>query len=281
MIKDPTILRDSNNPRELVDTARHFAASPALSDQQVLAKYLDSTTFLDKLDPPEAYQVFQPHQLRAARIVRTLMDNNTPAGRQTLVGLTTSKGFLSYDLLVVFLIQALAVDRPASDLTLTYWQKYLHPDSVYADNVVDAILENRSRPALDLFEHAMNDPSQDSEHKYVWLRDSMLRRRNDPEVLACCERMILLGTVDPDWHETILEAVFDYDPSWYLTDPEPRPPLRILAPEPSKSILEKLALYAIHKMKLSNTELKLKIRMAMKEIGKTIDDEEGDGNATI
>ena len=280
MRKDPTILHYSKNPRELTDTARLFAASPDPTDQQVLATYLGSATFLDKLDPPEAYRVFQPHQLRAAGIVRTLMDNKTPAGRQTLVSLTTSQGFLSYDLLVVFLIRALAVDRPASKPTITYWQKYLHPDSVYADNVVDAIFENRSRPALDLFELAMNDPAQDEEHKYAWLRDPLLRRRNDPEVLECCERMIIRGTVDPNWHETIIEAVFDYDPSWYLADPEPRPPLRILAPEPSKAILEQLARHAINKMKLSDPELELKIRMAMKEIGKTIDDKGGGSNAT-
>lgn len=277
MKKDPSILRDSRNPRELTDTARLYAASPDPADQQVLANYLDSTAFLDKLDPPEAYRVFKPHQLRAAAIVRTLMDNSSPAGRRTLVGLTTSKGFLSYDLLVVFLIRALTVDRPASRPTITYWQKYLRPESVYADNVVDALLENRSRPALELFERAMNDPAQDGEHKYIWLRDPLLRRRNDPEILACCERMVIGGTVGADWHETIIEAVFDYDPSWYLADPEPRPPLRILAPEPSKAILEKLARHAIveNKVVFVDPELKAKIRLAMKEIGRSLDEEKG------
>lgn len=275
MPKDASILHYSQNPRELTDTACLFAASPDPADQQVLAEYLNSNEFLAKLDPPEAYQVFQPHQLRAAKIVRTLMDNNAPAARQTLIGLTTSQNFLSYDLLVVFLIRALAVDRPASKQTIAFWQKYLHPDSVYKDNVVEAIFENRSLPALELFEQVMNDPAQDEEYKYIWLRDPLLRRRNDPEVLACCERMVIRGTVDSSWHETILEAVFDYDPSWYLSDPEPRPPLRIFAPEPSKVILEQLARHAIYKMKLSNPELALKIKMAMKEIGKTIEDNEG------
>jgi hypothetical protein len=282
MKKDPAILRDSSDSRELTDTARLYAASPDPADQQVVAMYLGSTAFIDKLDPPEAYQVFQPHQLRVAGIVRTLMDNNTPAGRKTLVGLTTSQGFLSYDSLVVLLIRALAVDRPASAGTIAYWQKYLHPESVYATNVVDAIFENRSPPALDLFEHAMNDPTHDDGYKYVWLRDMLLRRRNDPDVLACCERMIIGGTVDPGWHEPILEAVFDYDPSWYLSCRHPKPPLRILAPEPSKAILERLARHAIieEEMEFVDPGLELKIELAMNEIGRSIDEDDGGaGNA--
>jgi hypothetical protein len=211
-----------------------------------------------------------------------LMDNEAPAARQTLLGLTTGQGFLSYDALVVLLIRALAVDRPASARTITYWQKYLHHESVYAGNVVDAIFENHSRPALELFERVMNDPAHEDEYKYVWLRDMLLRRRNDPDVLACCERIIIGGTVDAAWHEPILEAVFDYDPSWYICCQHPRPPLRILAPEPSKAILERLARHALveKKMEFVNPELGPKIRLAMKEINRSIDDDnDATGNA--
>jgi hypothetical protein len=282
MTKDPAILRDSQNPRELTDTARLYAASPDPADQQLVALHLGSPAFLGKLDPPEAYQVFQPHQLRAAGIVKTLMDNDSPAGRQTLVSLTTSAGFLSYDSLAVLLIRALAVDRPASARTIAYWEKHLQPESPYATNVVDAIVENHSRPALDLFVRAMNNPAHEDGYKYVWLRDVLLRRRNEPEVLACCERMIINRTVDPGWHEPILEALFDYDPTWYLSCRKPRPPLRVLAPDESKGILGRLARHAMvdPRMEFASPELGLKIRLAMKEIGRSLDEEqEGAGNA--
>jgi len=274
MPKDPAILRDSKDPRELTNTAQFYAASAEPADQQVLATHLGSTVFLDKLDPREAYQVFEPQQLRAAGIVKTLMDNESPAARHTLVSLTTSPGFLSYDLLVVLLIRALAVDRPASSPTLAYWQKYLHPESPYASNVVDAIFENRSRPALDVFERVMNDPAFEDDYKYAWLHDMMLRRRNDPQVLACCERMVIGGTVQAGWHEPILEALFDYDPSWYGSCRHPKPPLRILAPEKSKAILERLARHALveTKMEFVNPGLGPKIRLAMREIGRSNDD---------
>lgn len=283
MKKDPNVLRDSQNPRELVDTARLFAGSPDATDQQVIGTHLGSTAFLDKLDPPAAYQLFEPHQLRAAGLVRTLMDNPAPTARQTLLGLTTSQGFLSYDALVVLLIRALVVDRPASPRTIAYWQQHLGAEAVYATNVVDAIFENRSRPALDLFERAMKDPAHEDEYKYVWLRDMLLRRRNDTEVLACCERMVIGATVSAAWHEPILEAVFDYDPTWYRTCRKPRPPLRVLAPDPSKAALKRLARHALveKKMEFVNLELGPKIRLAMREIGRSIDDnQEATGNAT-
>ncbi len=280
--KDPVILATSKDPRELTDTARLFAASADPADQSVLMQHLGDTDFLDKLDPPAAYQVYKPHQLRAAGIVKTLMDQTTPAPRQTLVGLTQSKGFQSYDLLIELLIRALAVDRPATPPTIAYWQKYLVAESVYADNVVRAIFLNRSKPALQLFERAMNDPQQDEEFKPVWLRDMMLQQRNDPEVLACCERMVIGKTVDPAWHEPIIEAVFDFSPSWYQTCRKPRPPLRILAPDPSKDILEKLGRHAVKDMKLTSPGLEVKVRLALKEIGRPIEDEnEGTANAVV
>jgi hypothetical protein len=279
--KDPDVLRYSTDPRELADTARLFAASPDPADQRVLEAHIGSESFLQRLDPPEAYEVFRPHQLRVAGIIRTLMDRDAEAPRQTLVNLTSNGGFRSRDLLIELLIRALAVDRPASPRTIAYWQEYLHPESVYADNVVRAIFLNRSRPALELFERVMNDPEEDDLYKYAWLRDMLLSQRNDPEVLQCCERMVIAGSVDPGWHEPILEAVFDFEPSWYLTCRKPRPPLRILAPEPSRDSLERLGRHGLTSLELMNPELKVKIRLALKEIGRSVEEDEEGRNASV
>jgi hypothetical protein len=116
--KDPDVLRYSTDPRELADTARLFAASPDPADQRVLEAHIGSESFLQRLDPPEAYEVFRPHQLRVAGIIRTLMDRDAEAPRQTLVNLTSNGGFRSRDLLIELLIRALAVDRPASPRTI-------------------------------------------------------------------------------------------------------------------------------------------------------------------
>ena len=277
MKKDPNILRDSTDPRELIDTARLFAASADQADQAVLMQHLGSPAFLAKLDPAEAYEVYQPHQLGAARIVKTLMDNDAPPQRGTLVGLTVSQGFNSYDPLIELLIHALAVDKPASGSTIAYWEKYLNAESVYGDNVVWAIFLNQSLPALELFERAMNDPAQDDEYKYDWLRDKMLRKRNETTVLECCERMVIGGSIDEGWHEPVIEAVFDWQPGWYGSCRKPTPEMRIAAPDASKHCLERLGRHTVENMELVNPSLEVKVRMALKEIGRELEEKEDEG----
>lgn len=273
MDKNANILRHSNNPTELVVTARLFAVSTQPADQRVLAGYLGSTDFINRLDPPEAYEVFQPHQLNVARIIKTLMDQDSPQQRETLVSLTTSPAFQSYDLLIELLIRALAVDRPACPRTIAYWQRHLDPESVYADNVAAALFVNQSQPALELFERTLNDPEQDDEYKYDWLRDKMLPKRNDTPVLECCERMVIQGSVDEGWHEPIIEAVFDFNTAWYASCRYPSPPLRVLAPDRSKDCLERLGRHAVTRMKLFSPTLGLTVRAAMKEIGRNWEEE--------
>lgn len=271
----PTILATSTDPRELVRSARLFAASADPADQAVLLSYLGTPEFLNRVDSAAAYTVYQPHQLRIAAVVRTLMEQDAPAPRQTLVGLTTTPGFNSYDLLIQLLIRAVAIDRPASPPTVAYWTKYSRADSVYSDNVVQALFANRSRPALELFERMMNDPQHEDGYKYAWLRGMLLPQRNDTEVLLCCERMVIGGTVDPGWHEPIIEALFDFDPSWYLTCRKPKPPLRIFAPTPSKDVLERIGLHALNAMQFVNPTLPLKVRLALKEIDREVKDDPG------
>jgi len=272
--KDANILRDSKDPIALVNTARLFAASDDPADQAVVSQYLGSKDFLDRLDPPEAYAYYRPHQLSAAGIVKTLMVVDRPPQRQTLVGLTGSAAFNQYDALIELLIKALAYDKPASQPTIAYWEQHLDPESVYADNVVRAIFLNQTRPALDLFERTMANPEQDTEYRLSWLHDALLPKRNDTPVLECCERMVIGGTVPPDWQESVIEAVFDFQTGWYGSCRKPTPPLRVAAPDVSKDCLERLGRHAVHQMKLVNPALELKVRMALKEIGRELDDDE-------
>ena len=272
--KDVNILRNSEDPVALVNTARLFAASDDPADQAVVSQYLGSKDFLDRLDPPDAYAYFRPHQLGAAGILKTLMDVDGPPQRQTLVGLTGRGAFNQYDALIELLIKALAYDKPASQPTITYWEQYLDPESVYADHVVNAIFLNQTRPALDLFERTMADPEQDTEYRLSWLRDGLLPKRNDTPVLECCERMVIGGTIAPDWRESVIEAVFDFQSGWYGSCRKPTPPLRVAAPDVSKDCLERLGRHAVYQMALFNPELELKVRMALREIGRELDDGE-------
>lgn len=265
--KNESVLRDSKNPRDLANMGRVYAASPDPADQRVIYKHLDSTDFLTRLNTNDEYLRYEARKLNVAAIIKTLMDHNTPAARTTLVGLTQSASFQSYDPLVELLIRALAADIPASKPTIDYWDRHSQPDAVYSHLVVEVIFVNRSDPALQLFEQKMNDPGHEDEAKALWLRQVLLRKRNDLPVLASCERMIIGNSVVADWHEAILEALFDFNESWYISCRKPRPPLRILASEESKEVLGRLGKHALTKMNLATPGLQLKIKMAMKEIG--------------
>jgi hypothetical protein len=265
--KSETVLQTSRKPRELRDMARVYAASPEPADQAVLFKYLDSKDFLNRLNTEAEYMRYPARNLDVASIIQTLMEHNSPAARGTLVNLTQSSGFLSYDPLIELLIRALAADIPASGRTVSYWDQHSQPDSVYEDLVVQVLFINRSDPALKLFERKMNDPRHADEHKEYWLRSVLLPKRNDELVLRAAERMIIGKTVLEAWHEGILEALFDFNESWYLSCRKPRPPLRILAPAESKEILGRIGKQALTKMELAIPGLELKIKMAMKEIG--------------
>ena len=263
-------MQTSRNRRDLRNMARIYAASPEPADQTVLFRYLDSKDFLNRLNTEPEYLRYPARNLEVAGVIQTLMEHNSPAARATLVNLTQSEGFLSYDPLVELLIRALAADIPASPRTIAYWDQHSQPDAIYEDLVVEVIFINRSEPALKLFEQKMNNPRHTDEHKEFWLRAVLLPKRNDTLVLQAAERMIIGRTVIDAWHEGILEALFDFNESWYLSCRKPRPPLRVLAPPESKEILKRIGKHVLTpptKMELVIPGLESKIKMAMKEIG--------------
>ncbi len=274
--KDPGVLAHSKNPRELVSMARLYAVSREPADQDVLYRHLDSKEFLGRLNTDEEYLRFGARNLDVARVIKTLMEQDAPEPRETLVRLTESSGFQTYEPLIELLIRGLVADIPACPRTIAYWDKHSQPDSAYTDIVVEVLFINRSRPALDLFERKMNDPGHDDEYKEAWLRDPLLRKRNDTDVLQCCERMVIGGTVEAYLHESIFSALFDYSEEWYLSCSFPRPELRILAPDASKDILETLGKHALAGPELESPGLADKIRMALKEIGRDDENDAGD-----
>ena len=274
-VKNETVLQQSRNRKELRNMAKIYAASPEVPDQSVLYRYLDSREFLNRLNTEAEYMRFPARSLDAASIIQTLMEHNSPAARATLVNLTQSSGFQAYDPLVELLIRGLAADIPASPRTVGYWDQHSQPDSGYLHLVIQVLFINRSDPAMKLFEQKLNDPRQQDEAKEIWLRADLLPKRNHLSVLQACERMIIGPTVLEAWHEGILEGLFDYNESWYLSCRKPRPPLRVMAPAESKEVLGRIGKHALTKMELSIPGLEIKIKMAMREIGYDWEDEQG------
>jgi len=265
--KDPNVLQASRDRKELVSMGCVYAASRDPQDHALLQKHLGSRDFLGRLNTEEEYLRFPARGLDVARIAKTLMDQGTPEARGTLAGLTEAEPWQTVDPLVELLIRALAADLPASPRTVAFWDKHSQPDSVYVHIVIEVLFINRSEPALRLFEQKMNDPGHEDDCKEIWLRYDMLRKRNDPQVLQCCERMTIEGTVDEGWRQNVLEALFDYRESWYLCCRMPRAPLRVLAPSASKESLGRIGKHALTQMTLVIPGLREKIKLAMKEVG--------------
>lgn len=264
--KDPTVFQNSKDRRELVTMAKLYAQSPDAADQAVLYAQLDSSAFLDKLNTPEQYVMLEPRSLDVAGVVRTLMDQDHPAARHTIVKLIDSRTFQARYPLVELNIRALAADRPAGPKTIAYWDRQSQYESSNIDIVMDAIFENGSEPALQLFERKMNDTKHDPNRQRSWLQDPLLRHRNDLPVLEFCEHMLVDQTLSPRWHSQLLEALFDYSEKWYMGCSFPRPPERPLATNEAKQAMGRIGERAIYDMPVYIPGLREKIKIELKKI---------------
>ncbi len=250
MPKDVAILQNSKEPKVLVDTACEFAASNQPHDLGVLLTQLDSREFLLKLNTEQDYIRQRAKGLKVARVVKALMDSPHGVAKPTLVALTRARNFLSFELLQELLVRALAAVRPSPPDAIAYWDSHSQPDSNNLHLVIEAIFANGSDPALALFERKLNDPRQEIECKTIWLRDPMLRHRNDPPVLRACERMIVQGSVQESIRPLVVEALCGYEREWYLACKKPRPPLRAMATPEAREILRRICEFADEKMTL-------------------------------
>ena len=272
MNKDPNVLAQSLNPRELVDMARVYALSEDVPDQQLLLQHLGSPSFLGRLNTEQEYLSLPPKGLNVARVMKTLMTQTHPAAADTLVALTRMQSFQQVPSLVELNILGLAIDRPASPGTIAYWDFHSSPESSNIDIVMEAIFANRSEPALRLFESKMNDEDNDGMRKMTWLRDQFLRQRNDVTVLRFSERMLKENTLNESWHNQLLEVLFDYNEKWYMSCAFPRPPERMAASDEAKEVMVRLGEFGLRQMQIAIPGLTARIKGTMKILGNEIEE---------
>lgn len=266
MPKDATILRTATEPKPLVDTAVEFAASADLGDQNTLLGFLNASDFLLKLNSTREYDSSRPKQLRVAKIIRVLRDSPHAASKQTLIGLARGGAFVGDNWLrQELLVRALVSIRPATPEAIKYWDSQSTPLAVNRHITIDMLCENGSDPAMALLERKLQDPEQEMEFKIVWIRDPMLRHRNDPPLLRASERMIA-QTLPGDLRYFLLEAICAYDPDWYLGCLKPKPPPRALATPEARQVLRQICRFAKEKMDLP-PQLKFAVESTLAEIG--------------
>jgi hypothetical protein len=253
-------------PRALVAVACRYAASERAASHADLLSYLDSRDFLLRLNSEQEYVSLPPKHLHVARVIKTLMDSPHPVSKNTIVALTGARNFRSFEQLEDLLVRALAEVRPSPPQAIAYWDKHSQPESDNLHLVIEAIFTNGSDPALALFERKIADEGQEVECRTIWLRDPMLRHRNDIAVLQCCERMVVQGTVPGDMRVLVVEALCDYQRDWYLACSKPRPPLRVLASSDSRKILRSICEFAKDKLSLS-PEQQIAVETTLAELG--------------
>ena len=266
MPKDANILLTASEPKPLVDTAVEFAASAEPADQNTLLGFLNSSEFLLKLNTSREYDTSRPKQLRVAKIIRVLRDSTHQASKQTLLGLARGGAFIADNWLrQELLVRALVAIRPAPLDAIKYWDAQSTPLAVNRHITIDMLCENGSEPALALLERKLLDPEQEMEFRIVWIRDPMLRHRNDPPLLRASERMITT-TLPGELRFFLLEALCAYDPDWYPGCSRPKPPPRALASGEARQVLRQICKFAKEKMDLP-PQLKFAVESTLAEIG--------------
>ena len=263
---NPLILMKSASPQELLKAALPYARSPEPGEQRTLAEAMASEDFLNRLDSQQDYLRYPPQQLRLARVFKILFTSMTEAAKETLVSLTAAHAFNTFDPREELLVKALAVVRPAPPEAIRYWQAHSLPDSVHLTFTIKALCDNGSDPAIGLLERKLADPEQEFDFKLLWMRDPILRHRNDVPLLKGCEHMVT-GGLPQELRPLLVEALCDYRrDEWYRSCSPPVPPARALASHEAKDCLRRICRYAKDNLSLDPTQTAA-VEQTLVEIG--------------
>jgi hypothetical protein len=242
-------LDTEREPRPLTRVAVAFANSDAPEDHDVLVRKLQSTAFLERIDEPEHYEgTFS--DLRLGRVLHALTRNPSPSARQAIVRLTAAGPFQQHVFRIQLLIRALAAVRPSPPDAIEYWDRVSAPGSPVAFDVIQALCENQSAPAMQLFESKLAEPRHDFHERVDWLRSIVLPRRRDLPVLTSCARL-LNGPMEAALKPRVVETLFQYKPdSWYVLCEPPKPPGDVALPDAVSTLLERIARYSLEHVEL-------------------------------
>lgn len=245
----------NQDARTALKQAVQWAQSQNAAEQSALLSQLQSPDFLHQIDSPQDYIRYAPPQLRLGNIIKKLMGNDAPAARQTLVALTQATTFKNSDAREELLVRALAVVRPSPSEAIHYWDEHSTPDAIHSHFVIDAICENGSEPALQLLEKKMLDVNQDPDFQYLWMRDPILRHRNDLPLLRTCYRL-LQSSLAPELKGALVESLCAYRrDEWYRSCAPPVAPPRAAALTEALEEMRRICEYAKGNLSLNPLEI--------------------------
>jgi hypothetical protein len=239
------------NSKALMKAAVEKAKSQHAADQDQLLADLSRADFLEQLDSEDAY-LGPPTELRLARVMKTLMENSSPDAKRVLVGLTQNAHFISFEPRQELLIRALVSVRPAPAEAVGYWSNHSEPDAPFLHLTIAALCDNGTPNALDLLAERMADPAYEDEDKISWMRDPVLRHRNERPLLEKCATWLKATLAEP-LRRYLVEALFDYQAGWYVSCNPPSPPPRYELTDEARVILREIADYALRRVELEES----------------------------
>jgi len=244
------MLEMSNDPTLLESTAIALASSDLAQAHGVLKEFLGSEAFLMRLDSDDAYTATYA-RLRLDNVVVSLARNPASSATRSLLSLIDIDVYNEQVLRTQVLIHALTFVTPSPEPAISFWREKSQPGSPLSYDVVEAILGNRSEPALDLFTAMLIDSRIDRYEKQDWLRQLVAPQRYNVKVLIALDEF--LGSSAPQVLKVdIVEALFDYRPeSWYIDDPV-LVPTRESASEQATNILGSMGDYALAELPLTS-----------------------------
>lgn len=257
------VAKTSNDAMDLMEAGDRAAASEDPSVHAMLRSHLLNEGFLDRLDPGDAYDG-TAKELKLARIVKTLSENRCKAADETLSALCADPMFTSVELRQELLIRMCVPVRPPTIAILGFWTKHLAPTEPYKHVASDAVADNGTLPAVGLLEKELANPRQDPQDRVAWMRDAVLRNRDNTVILEASERLVR-GGLEAALRNDLVAALFGYQESWYLACDPPEPPAWVSLRAEAKAILIRIGEHALDAVELSE-QTRATVEMRLKQL---------------
>ena len=232
-----------------------------------LARQLQAPEVLEVLDSRADYVNAAKFRLRVAQVAEALAKNPAASARDAFLALTGSDFFVANDERTMSLVRASVSLRPAPPALVTFWDRRSQPDDGFTPTTITVLIENGSRPALELFERKMADPVHEDDDKIAWMRTRVLGHRNDVALLETCHRL-MQGKLPERLQPLLVEVLFDYRPAeWFRpTSSASAPPLESASRDALDRLLE-IGVVALTMVRLSDEQrsvVKLRLQDAEK-----------------
>lgn len=238
-VSPPVVVQPSAATLELIELASQDSAAA----QESLLKVLLNRAELAKLNTEQEYLALEPRNLQVFFVLRALAANKTAAARSSLDAVAGDAMYRYAGSFQAVLLEAsqYSVDPPSNLLRL--WEEQLQPDAGSLHQAVDAVVANGSEKAIKLFEKSLLEQPYREDFVIAWLRDPVLRHRQDAHLLRACERLIKNAKWRKDYRRELVAVLFDYDPKrWYQPETvAPRPPDRKKLSDEARKLLLQIA----------------------------------------